>query len=140
MFCVKILKDYKYRKRSRLKENMSCILLNPILRGLQFKQVCPEYPTREQFVVSQSIGMILVVTPFICMKYYNKEYREAFPREFLLPAAVEMHRTPRVRCIPTTKGSKNSRGTLPPVFLYFIYRSRPLMILKYVKTYQNNRP
>ena len=35
---------------------------------------------------------------------------------------------------------KNSLGTIPMVFLYFIHRSRPSMMLKYVKTYQNNRP
>ena len=28
--------------------------------------------------------------------YYNKEYREGFPREFSLTAAVGMHRTRRV--------------------------------------------
>ena len=52
-------------------------------------------------------------------RYYNKEW---------------------VRSIPTAKVGKNSRGTIPTVFLYFIYHSRPSMMLKYVKTCQNNRP
>ena len=57
------------------------------------------------------------------LKYYNKEYREGEPREFLPTAAVGIDRTRRVRSIPTAKFGKNSRGTIPTVFLYFIYRS-----------------
>ena len=70
--------------------------------------------------------------------YYNKEYREGFPRGFLHTAAVENPRTRRVKGFPTAKVCKNSRGTIPTVFLYFIYLSRPFMMLKYVKTCQNN--
>ena len=34
----------------------------------------------------------------------------------------------------------NSRGTIPTVFLYFIYRFRPPKMQKYVRTYQKNTP
>ena len=56
--------------------------------------------------------------------YYNKEYREGFPREFLLPTAV---------------GSPLTLGTIPTVFLYFIYRSRPPKMLKYLEKHVNNK-
>ena len=48
---------------------------------------------------------------------YNKEYREGFPREFLLTAAVGIDRTRRVRSIPTAKVCKNSHATIPKAFL-----------------------
>ena len=61
--------------------------------------------------------------------YYNKEYREGFPRECVLTLPVRRHSTAKV--------SANPRGTIPTVFLYCIYRSRPSMMLKYVKTCQS---
>ena len=54
--------------------------------------------------------------------YYNKEYREGFPRGFLLTAAI-------------VKVSKTPEGLPMTVFLYLIYRSRPYKMLRYVKTY-----
>ena len=84
--------------------------------------------------------IVFIVSNQISLQYYNKEYREGEPREFLPTAAVGIDQTRRVRSIPTAKVGKNSRGTLPTVFLYFIYRSRPPKMLKYVKTFQNDPP
>ena len=69
----------------------------------------------------------------VTVKYYNKEYREGVLREFLLTAAVDSHRSRRLRWLSTAKVGKNPRGTIPTVFLYFIYRSRPPKKPKYVK-------
>ena len=46
----------------------------------------------------------------ISFTYYNKESREGFPRWHLLTAAVDCHRTRRVRWQSTAKESKCHRG------------------------------
>ena len=39
--------------------------------------------------------------------YYNKEYREGFPREFLSTADVDSHRSRRLRWLSTAEVDKN---------------------------------
>ena len=52
--------------------------------------------------------------------YYNKEYREGFPRGFLLTAAVDCHQTRRVRRQFTAMVSDNPRGDPDGVSLFYL--------------------
>ena len=46
--------------------------------------------------------------------YYNKEYREGFPRRFVLPTAMDSPRTRRVRGQSTAKVSATLKFALAP--------------------------
>ena len=69
-------------------------------------------------------------------EYYNKEYREGFPRECLLTAAVSEAPNPKGEVLHSRPRWVNIPEVIPTVFLYFIYRSRPPKLLKYVKNCQ----
>ena len=71
--------------------------------------------------------------------YYNKEYREGFPRGFLLTAAVDSHRSRRLRWLSTAKVGKNPLGISRRYFFILSTILRPHMMLKYVKEYQNSQ-
>ena len=73
-------------------------------------------------------------------KYYNKEYREGFPRRFLSTADVDSHRSRRLRWLSTAEVDNNLRGISRRYFLILSNVPDPLTMLTYVKTYQNNTP
>ena len=91
-----------------------------------------------QYGPRRSIQPTSINTAHVDRQYYNKEYREGFPREFLHTAAVGMTRTRRVRGIPTAAVCKTSRGISRRYFFILSTDFNPLRCLNMSKTLKTN--
>ena len=71
-------------------------------------------------------------------RYYNKEYREGFLRGFVLTAAVDSHRSRRLRWLSTAKVCTNSRGKSQRYFFILSTVPNPLRCLNMSKSLKTN--
>ena len=74
----------------------------------------------------------------MCDEDYSKEYREGVLRGFLLTAAMDSHRTQRLRWLSTARVGKNPRGISQQYFFILSIVPDPIRSLNYLTKYENN--